>query len=72
MPDINDLRNRAHAATVTADDITEDFLIDEWSREFYVEGRRRSDLVRFGRFSGSSYIWPFKGGVPTGTGVQPF
>lgn len=72
VPDINDLRNRAHAATVTADDITEDFLIDEWSREFYVEGRRRSDLVRFGRFSGSSYIWPFKGGVPTGTGVQPF
>lgn len=72
VPDINDLRNRAHAATVTADDITEDFLIDEWSREFYVEGRRRSDLVRFGRFSGSSYIWPFKGGVPTGTGVQSF
>ncbi len=72
VPDINDLRNRAHAATVTADDITEDFLIDEWAREFYVEGRRRSDLVRFGRFSGSSYIWPFKGGVPTGTGVQPF
>lgn len=72
VPDINELRSRAHAATVTADDITEDFLIDEWSREFYVEGRRRSDLVRFGRFSGSSYIWPFKGGVPTGTGVQPF
>ncbi len=72
VPDINELRGRAHAATVTADDITEDFLIDEWSREFYVEGRRRSDLVRFGRFSGSSYIWPFKGGVPTGTGVQPF
>lgn len=72
VPDINDLRNRAHAATVTADDITEDFLIDEWSREFYVEGRRRSDLVRFGRFSGSSYIWPFKGGQANGTGVQSF
>ncbi len=72
VPDINELRGRAHASTVSTEDITEDFLIDEWSREFFVEGRRRSDLVRFGRFSGSSYIWPFKGGVPTGTGVQSF
>ena len=38
----------------------------------FVEGRRRSDLVRFGRFSGSSYIWPFKGGQANGTGVQSF
>lgn len=72
VPDINELRGRAHASTVSTEDITEDFLIDEWSREFFVEGRRRSDLVRFRRFSGSSYIWPFKGGVPTGTGVQSF
>lgn len=72
VPDINELRGRAHASTVSTEDITEDFLIDEWSREFFVEGRRRSDLVRFGRFTGSSYIWPFKGGVPTGTGVQSF
>lgn len=72
VPDINELRGRAHASTVSTEDITEDFLIDEWSREFFVEGRRRSDLVRFGRFSGSRYIWPFKGGVPTGTGVQSF
>lgn len=72
VPDINELRGRAHASTVSTEDITEDFLIDEWAREFFVEGRRRSDLVRFGRFSGSSYIWPFKGGVPTGTGVQSF
>ena len=72
VPDINELRGRAHASTVSTEDITEDFLIDEWSREFFAEGRRRSDLVRFGRFSGSRYIWPFKGGVPTGTGVQSF
>ena len=72
VPDINELRGRAHASTVSTEDITEDFLIDEWSREFFVEGRRRSDLVRFGRFSGSSYIWPFKGGQANGTGVQSF
>ena len=51
VPDIDELRGRAHASTVSTEDITEDFLIDEWSREFFVEGRRRSDLVRFGRFS---------------------
>lgn len=52
--------------------VTEDILIDEWCKEFYMEGRRRSDLVRFGRFSGSSYLWDFKGGQPGGTGVQSF
>jgi len=27
-------------------------LLDEWSREFWFEGRRRMDLIRFGRFFG--------------------
>ena len=26
-----------------------DYLLDEWCREFYWEGRRRSDLRRFGK-----------------------
>ncbi len=42
------LRNRAHATgAYTA---TLDNLLDEWQREFYSEGRRRTDLVRFGKF----------------------
>jgi hypothetical protein len=45
-------------------------LIEEWGREFYMEGRRRSDLVRFGLFTGSKYVWDFKGGVSTGTSVD--
>ena len=36
-----------------------------------MEGRRRSDLVRFGLYTGSKYLWSFKGGVPNGTGVEP-
>ena len=31
---------------------------------------RRSDLVRFGLFSGSKYLWSFKGGVPNGAGIE--
>lgn len=46
----NVIRARAHAdALPSLDDET---LLDEWSREFYFEGRRRIDLVRFGRFFG--------------------
>jgi hypothetical protein len=30
----------------------EEMMLDEWCREFWYEGRRRIDLVRFGRFFG--------------------
>lgn len=36
-------------------ELTEDELLDEWGREFISEGRRRTDLIRFGRFC--SGIW---------------
>lgn len=39
-------------------------------KEFYMEGRRRSDLVRFEKFAGNKYIWDFKGGVSKGTSVD--
>ena len=45
-------------------------IIDEWCREFYMEGRRRSDLVRFNLFTTSRYLWDFKGGIANGTGVD--
>ena len=68
LTDIQTIQNRAHrkVLSTSADEQT---LIDEWCREFYVEGRRRSDLVRFGLFTGSKYLWDFKGGQPGGTGV---
>ena len=42
--DVNVLRARANATPLTQ--LTEQDLIDEWCREFYMEGRRRSDLIR--------------------------
>lgn len=54
---ISALRDRAN--NTTAFTLSEQFLLDEWSREFYCEGRRRTDLVRFDMFAGAnaSYQW---------------
>ena len=56
----NVIRARANAAPLNS--INEAAMCDEWSREFYCEGRRRSDLIRFNRFAGPqadaySYNW---------------
>ena len=67
---VNALRKRAHAQERTGGSYTLDDILDEWSREFYFEGRRRSDLIRFGRFGGNNnYTWPWKGGVHEGTQI---
>lgn len=63
---VNDLRRRANASEYPL--VTLDIILDEWCREFYFEGRRRIDLIRFGKFGGSSdYTWDWKGGVANGT-----
>ncbi len=31
-----------------------------------------TDLVRFDKFTESSYLWPWKGGVKNGTGVDAY
>lgn len=54
------LRDRSHATELTA--IDENVLRDEWGREFFGEGRRRTDLVRLGQFTGKSYGWEWKAG----------
>ncbi len=69
---INEMRERAYGSTdgnITSGDLSVNFMLDERGRELYWEGFRRSDLVRFGKFSGSSYNWAWKGYVLEGTGV---
>jgi len=63
---INLLRERAGNSDLhTAYSMNE--LLDEWCREFYFEGRRRVDLIRFGKFGGDSdYVWVWKGGAKNG------
>lgn len=62
---INELRTRAHAATKASYSLND--ILDEWSREFWFEGRRRMDLIRFGCYGGSNYNWQWKGGNLNGT-----
>jgi len=46
--------------------------LDERARELFWEGFRRTDLIRYGLFTSSSYLWPWKGGVAAGTGVADY
>lgn len=67
---VNQVRSRSNAAPITETQLTEDFIIDERGRELNLEGHRRSDLIRFNKFTGGSYNWPWKGGVPNGTSIS--
>lgn len=63
---LNFLRNRSGAPLIILSDLTLNFVLDERVRELYWEGQRRTDLIRFGRFSGGSYLWQWKGGIANG------
>lgn len=70
---INALRTRAYGNTsgnITPSQLTLDFILDERGRELYWEGHRRTDLVRYGKFTSSTYLWPWKGNIAGGTGVD--
>jgi len=46
-----------------------DTILAERGRELLFEAQRRTDLVRFGRFSGATYLWAWKGGTAGGTAL---
>ena len=62
------VRKRAGIGEVTNYNLDE--LLNERGRELYWECWRRSDLVRFGKFTSKDYLWAWKGGVYEGTGVD--
>ncbi len=70
---INLLRERSYGdngGDITAKDLTLDFILNERARELYWEAQRRTDLIRFGKFTGGDYLWPWKGGVKEGTATD--
>ena len=70
---VNALRERAFGNTsgdITDAQLTLDFLLDERGREFLWEGQRRMDLIRYGKFTGSGYLWSWKGGVKLGVATD--
>lgn len=72
---VNDVRERSNAATVSATDIQGNgsnnlpFILNERARELNLEGHRRTDLIRYGVFTGGAYLWPWKGGAINGTSI---
>lgn len=67
---LNAVRQRAGASAATA--LTLDAVLNERGRELGLEGVRRQDLIRFGKFTGGSYLWPWKGGVKDGTAIPDY
>ena len=62
------VQERAHKSTSSLTSVDLDYLCNEWSREFGFEGRRRMDLIRFGKYGGqSTYKWEWMGGVESGS-----
>jgi hypothetical protein len=66
---VNAVITRSKGDAITAPQLTLNFLIDERARELNLEGQRRTDLIRFGKFTGGSYLWPWKGGTKGGTSI---
>jgi starch-binding outer membrane protein, SusD/RagB family len=70
---MNALRERAYGdathdwASMSA--ITLDTILAERGRELLFEAKRRTDLIRFGKFSGGSYLWAWKGNAPGGVSI---
>ena len=73
---VNQLRQRAFgdnydtAGKLTQAELTTDFILDERARELYWEGTRRTDLIRYNKFTTADYIWQWKGGVMDGKAVD--
>ena len=67
---INLLRTRAYSGNttgnITAGQLSLDFILNERGRELYYEAQRRTDLIRYERFTTGSYLWAWKGGVAAG------
>lgn len=73
IKDVNVVRTRAYGnatGNITTAQLTSKFLLDERGREFYYEAQRRTDLVRFGKFTDGSYNWQWKGNTFTGANTD--
>jgi hypothetical protein len=72
---VNALRERAYgdaSGNISDGELSLDFILDERARELYWEGHRRTDLIRYGKFTGGDYLWPWKGKSAGGATTESF
>ncbi len=66
QPKMNELADRAGVESIELpqswSDEARDMFVAERARELTWESCRRTDLIRYGLYSSSEYLWPFKGG----------
>lgn len=71
---MNQVRQRAFGNTShnygSFNDVSLEVILNERGREFYWEGHRRTDLIRYNMFTTSNYVWEWKGGVRNGRSVS--
>ncbi len=66
----NAIRERAFGnADHNVLELSEKIVLDERARELWWECSRRQDLIRYGLYTGSDYVWQWKGGVKEGVAV---
>ena len=83
---VNEIRERAYmsgkyakdgvrsdvSGDIQMSDLNLDFILAERQRELATELVRRTDLIRFGLFSGNKYTWSWKGNVAEGTAIPDY
>lgn len=71
---VNALRQRAYGSAsgnITAAQLDLGFIKDERARELFWEGKRRTDLVRYGAFT-TAGVWQWKGNLKGGKLTESF
>ncbi|SOE20225.1 Starch-binding associating with outer membrane [Spirosomataceae bacterium TFI 002] len=63
---VNQLRTRAGVSTINS--LNLNFILDERGRELGWEAHRRTDLIRFGKYT-TGYNWAWKGNVKEGRDI---
>lgn len=69
---VNYIRSRAGVDEWGEAQFTLDNLLDERCRELYWENVRRTDLIRFNKFTGSSYTWAWKNNMRNGGAIPEY